>query len=95
MTQTIDSSTGVYKMKPQTWADVARVHGVDPKTIERDRIALNRFEEPISEDLLEDIRRMRRWCELGKGGGPFSRRKFIKHKLAGTLEEKLKQLEIL
>lgn len=80
---------------PDSWAEVARMYGVDPKTIERDRKSLGRFEEDINPDLLEWIRRMRRWCDRGNGGGPFTRRKFMSRKDKGTLEQKLEELGII
>lgn len=92
--QTIDISP-TQNFKPKSWAEVARLHGVDVKTIERDRIALDLFEDPITPDLLEEIRRLRRWCNLGWGRSAFSRRNYVKRKLNGTLEEKLTQLEII
>ena len=92
--QTVDVLIETQKLR-WTWAEVARVHSVDVKTIERDRIALDVFEEPITSDLLEEIRRMRRWCSLGCGRSPYSRRNYVRRKLDGTLEEKLTQLEII
>lgn len=95
--QTIDVSIEptTQSLRPRSWAEVARLHGVDVKTIERDRIALDLFQDPITPDLLEEIRRMRRWVSSGWGRSYFTRRNYVRLKISGDLEEKLKQMEIL
>ena len=94
--QTIDISIEpTQRMKPNSWADVARLHDVDVKTIERDRTALDLLEEPINNDVLEEIRRMRAWCSSGSGRSFFTRRNYVRLKEAGTLDEKLTSMEII
>lgn len=98
MTQTIDLSSEpeTRTFRPRTWGEVAELFGTNPKTIERDRVSLGRFEDPISDDLLFWIRMMRSWCGLGGGGkSPFNRRRFMQHLLDGCLEEKLKRFGVL
>lgn len=80
----------------RTWAQIADDFGVNVKTIERDRALLGRFDDPISDDdLIEELRRVRRWCSLGKGRSRFTHRNYMKLKETGELEAELKRFGII
>jgi hypothetical protein len=54
---------------PQSWGEAASFLGASHTTVSKCRKALDRFEEPISLDLVEEIRRMVRFCEMRNAGG--------------------------
>jgi hypothetical protein len=93
--KTIDISGSTQLPLPQTWQEVADLHGVNVKTIERDRDALNLLEQPLSEEVLEEIRRIRRWCALGKGKSFFTHRNYVDLRRKGLIDQKLKELRII
>jgi hypothetical protein len=54
---------------PQTWGDVAEYLGTSTPSLNQCRHALDRFQHPISLELIEDLRRMLRFCEMRNRGG--------------------------
>jgi hypothetical protein len=85
---------------PRTWGEVAYYLGTSSPTITQCRHALDRFCDPITPELLEDIRRMVRYCEMRNrgGGGSCTRAEYIRLRLEegdAALENRLRQLGII
>ncbi len=88
----------VYKCPiPETWTEVAKFLSVSEPTLTSCRKALDRFEEPIGSDLLEELRQMVRFCEKRNrgGGGKCTRSEFIRLKSCGELHQRLETLGII
>jgi hypothetical protein len=64
----IDPQTSVMSM-PQTWGEVADRLGTSTPSLNQCRHALDRFQDPITSELVEDLRRMLRFCEMRNRGG--------------------------
>jgi hypothetical protein len=99
---TIDVSPETESFKlplPITWSDVADRLGVTEPTVKKCRQALDRVDDPISEDLFEEIRRMVALCSFRQrgGGGSCTRKGYMTLKLQGqeVLEARLKQFQII
>jgi hypothetical protein len=82
---------------PETWTEVAKFLSVSEPTLTSCRKALDRFEEPIGPDLLEELRQMVRFCEKRNrgGGGKCTRSEFIRLKSCGELHQRLETLGII
>jgi len=88
----------VYKCPvPQTWTEVAKFLSVSEPTLTSCRKALDRFEEPISRELVEELRQMVRFCEKRNrgGGGKCTRGEFVRLKSCGELDQRLEKLGII
>ena len=88
----------VYKFPvPQTWTEVAKFLAVSEPTLTSCRKALDRFEEPIGRELVEELRQMVRFCEMRNrgGGGKCTRGEFVRLKSCGELDQRLERLGII
>ena len=88
----------VYKCPvPETWTEVAKSFLVSEPTLTSCRKALDRFEEPISRELVEELRQMVRFCEKRNrgGGGKCTRGEFVRLKSCGELDQRLEKLGII
>ena len=88
----------VYKCPvPLTWTEVAKFLSVSEPTLTSCRKALDRFEEPISRELVEELRQMVRFCEKRNrgGGGKCTRGEFVRLKSCGELDQRLEKLGII
>ena len=58
---------------------------------------MDRFEEPISRELVEELRQMVRFCEKRNrgGGGKCTRGEFVRLKSCGELDQRLEKLGII
>jgi hypothetical protein len=88
----------VYKHPvPKTWTEVAKFLSVSEPTLTSCRKALDRFEDPIGRELLEELRQMVRFCEMRNrgGGGKCTRGEFVRLKSCGELDQRLEKLGII
>ena len=99
MVQLIDIPTRKLGL-PKTWGEVSHQIGTSEQTLTKCRKALDRFDEPISAEFVEDVRRMVRFCEMRNagGGGKCTRQEYLRIRSEegqAALEHRLKQLGIL
>jgi hypothetical protein len=82
---------------PRNWGEVADRFGASTPAITRCRKALDRFEDPITDELVEEIRRMLRFCEMRNagGGGSCTRQAYVRLRESGELTARLKTLGII
>jgi hypothetical protein len=85
---------------PKSWGEATSFLGASNTTVAKCRKALDRFEDPISRELFEEIRRMVRFCEMRNsgGGGTCTRQEYLRIKAEEgqeALEIRLKKLGIL
>lgn len=85
---------------PKTWGEVSHRIGTSEQTLTKCRKALDRFDEPISAEFVEDVRRMVRFCEMRNagGGGKCTRQEYLRiqsEEGQAALEHRLKRLGIL
>lgn len=80
-----------------TWKGVAESLGVSTQTLFGYRKALDLMGQPITPELLEELRRLSRWCALrNKGGGRlYTRARYVALKSSGALDLALKNLQII
>ena len=81
----------------ETWTEVAKFLSVSELTLTSCRKALDRFEEPIGRELVEELRQMVRFCEMRNrgGGGKCTRGEFVRLKGCGELDQRLERLGII
>jgi hypothetical protein len=85
---------------PKTWSEASDLLGTSEQTLTKCRKALDRFDEPINLELMEEVRRMVRFCEMRNagGGGKCTRQEYLRiqnEEGQAALEDRLKRLGIL
>ena len=85
---------------PKSWGEAASFLGASHTTVSKCRKALDRFDDPISRDLIEEIRRIVRFCEMRNAGGgsTCTRQEYLRIRSEEgqeVLEERLRQLGVI
>lgn len=82
---------------PGRWKDVATHLRTTPQTLNQSRSVLELMDVPITPEVIELLRQITEFC--GKrakgGGGKCTRQEFVRLRLAGRLNERLKALNII